>query len=170
MYSLNVPLPPAVREVTDRLRPALTGFDRIRESRSQSLVLKRLPAEDRREYVDAERRAREALRGAPAVEAAIDGIDVFFDPPNGPGPVVYLAVESPGLHQLHDRLVAEFGAIQGLEGEGYTPHVTLARGGDAETIQALQERAIDPVRWTVTALEFYDKRHGERIDSVSLPA
>lgn len=167
---MNVPLPPAVREVTARLRPALTGFDRVRESRSQSLVLKRLPAEDRREYVAAERRAREALRGAPAVEAAIDGIDVFYDPPNGPGPVVYLAVESPGLHQLHDRLVAEFGAIEVLEGEDYTPHVTLARGGDAASIRALTERDIDPVRWTVTELEFYDGTYGERIDTVSLPA
>lgn len=167
---MNVPLPEAVRRLTEELRPALVGFDRVRESRTQTLVLKRLQAADRREYLDVERRARQALEGAPAVEAAVTGIDVFRDPPNGPGPVLYLAVESPGLHQLHDRLVEALGAVDVLEGAAYTPHITLARGGERERIQELLGREIDPIRFTVTALEFYDGTHGERIDTVSLPA
>lgn len=170
MYSVNVPLPPAVRELTASLRPALAPFDRVRESRSQTLVLKRLPAEDRRAYLEDERRAREALRGAPAVEVAITGIDAFREPPNGPGPVIYLAVESPGLYLLHERLVDAFGAIEALEGESYTPHVTLARGDDEQAIQSLLDREIEPVRFTVDTLEFHDNRHGERIDTISLPA
>ncbi len=170
MYSLNVPIPVAVRDLAASLRPALAGFNRVRESRDRTLVLKRLPAEDRREYIEVERRAREALRGAPALEAAVTGIDVFRDPPNGPGQVVYLAVESPGLYDLHDRLVAEFDPIEPLEGEQYTPHVTLARGDDEASIQDLLAREIDPITFAITALEFYDGTHGERIDTISLPA
>lgn len=170
VYSLNVPLPTPVRELTADLRPALAGLDRVRESRTQTLVLKRLPAQNRRDYLKVERRARAALQGAPAAEAEITGIDVFREPPNGPGPVCYLAVESPGLLDLHERLVEEFGAIEPLEGGEYAPHVTLGRGGSESTIRQLLERDIDPIRFTVTTLEFYDGTHGERIDTVSLPA
>lgn len=170
MYSLNVPLPEAVHDRTAALRPSLAGFDRVRESRTQTLVLKRLPAEDRREYLDVERRAKAALQSAPAVEARLSGIDVFYDPPNGPGPVVYQAVESPGLSDLHARLVDAFGAIEGLEGSGYVPHVTLARGGDRTAVETLLDREYEPVPFVIDELEFYDGRHGERIDTISLPA
>lgn len=170
VYSLNVPLPESVRNRTADLRPALSAFDRVRESRTQTLVLKRLPARDRREYVAVERRAREALRGAPAVEARVSGLDVFWDPPNGPGPVVYQTVESPGLHDLHGRLVDEFGAVDGLEGHEYSPHVTLARGGDREAVEALLQRSFEPIRFVVGELEFYDGTYGERIATLSLPA
>lgn len=170
VYSVNVPVPPAVRDLTDRLRPALTTLDRVRETRDQTLVLKRLEAADRREYLAIEREAKAALRGAPAVEAEIGGIDVFWDPPNGPGPVIYLTVESPGLHQLHKRLVDALGAVDPLEGENYTPHVTLGRGGDDATIRDLTSRDIDPIRFTVERLEFYDGTYGELISTVSLPA
>lgn len=169
MYSLNVPVPPAVRDFAEELRPALVGFERIREPRTHTLVLKRLPAADRREYLEDERRARGALTGAPAVEARIAELGVFWEPPNGPGPVLYLAVESPGLIDLHERLVEELDAVAEMEGEAYTPHVTLARGGDRSTIEGLLSRDIDPIRFTVTELAFYDGRHGERIDTISLP-
>ena len=170
MYSLNAPLPPAVWDLTASLRPSLSGFDRVRETRTQTLVLKRLPATDRREFIDVERRARDALRGAPAVEARISGIEVFRDPPNGPGPVLYLAVESPGLDRLHSMLVEEFGAIETLEGDGYVPHVTLARGGSEAVIESLRDRDIEGLTFTIDALEFYDGRYRERIDTISLPA
>lgn len=170
MYSLNVPVPSVVRDLAEELRPALVGFERVREPRAHTLVLKRLAATDRREYLAVERRARAALSGAPAVEARIAELGAFWNPPNGPGPVLYLAVESPGLLDLHRRLVGELGAVEGMEGEVYTPHVTLARGGDRSTIERLLSRDIDPIRFTVTTLAFYDGRHGERIDTISLPA
>jgi len=170
VYSLNVPLPPAVRDLVGSLRPALVGFDSVREGRSQTLVVKRLDADDRREYLAAEREARAALRGAPAFEARIADVGVFEDPPHGRGPVAYLAVESPGLRRVHEQLVAELGAIPDLEGAAYTPHVTLARGGDVRAIERLREATIDRVSWTVEELELYDARHGERIVTVSLPA
>jgi 2'-5' RNA ligase len=170
VYSLNVPLPPAVRDLVASLRPALVGFDSVREGRTQTLVLKRLDADDRREYLTAEREARAALRGAPAFEARIADVGVFSDPPHGRGPVAYLSVESPGLRQVHERLVADLDAIPALEGADYTPHVTLARGGDERAMERLRRATVDPVSWTVDELEFYDARHGERIDTVSLPA
>ncbi|APE96555.1 2'-5' RNA ligase family protein [Halodesulfurarchaeum formicicum] len=171
MYSVNVPVPPAVRDLARELRPALTSFERIRPARSRTLVLKRLPAANRREYLQDARRARAALDGAPAFEAEITGLDVFREPPTGTAPVAYLAVESPGLSQLHQRLVDEFGAIEGLEGQGtYTPHVTLARDGPATAADSLLEREIEPVRFTVDTLELYDSDHSERVESISLPA
>jgi len=170
VYSLNVPIPSAVRDLAADLRPALAGFDRVRESRDRTLVLKRLPAEDRREYLRVERQAREALAGAPAVEAAVTGIGVFRDPPNGPGPVIYLTIESPGLQQLHERLVETLGAVAELEGDGYVPHVTLARGDAEQALDRLRARELDETRFVIDTLEFYDGRHGERIDTLSLPS
>lgn len=170
MLSLNVPLPGRVRAQIEVLRPALGGFERVREE--PTLVVKRFGRLDADEAARVESEVRTVLAGAPAFEARLDGLGSFADPPAGPAPVVYLAVESPGLEQLHDRLVEAFGAVDGLEGEDYVPHVTLARGGVADAPAALDRLAdvdVEPVRWTVTELWFWDARHGERVGRVSLP-
>jgi 2'-5' RNA ligase len=169
VYSVNVPVPDAVHDIARDLRPALTGFQRIRERHRQTLLLKRLPAADRREYVDAERRARDALRGAPAVEAQVTGLDAFYEPPDGSAPVLFLRVESPGLQQLHAMLVDEFGAVGDiLEGDEYEPHITLARG-DGPDLDPLLAREVDPITWTVEELIFYDATYYEKIGGLSLP-
>ncbi|MBS3760177.1 2'-5' RNA ligase family protein [Halodesulfurarchaeum sp.] len=170
MYSVNVPVPLEIRELASQLRPALSGFDRIRPARTRTLVLKRLPATDRREYLHVARRAREALEGTPPFEAAVTGIETFWDPPKGPSPVAYLAVEGEGLSRIHDRLVAEFEAVETLEGPNYVPHVTLARGGPQSAPDPVQDREIEPVRFRVDTLELYDSVHTERVESISLPA
>ena len=170
MYSVNIPVPPPVRNLASQLRPALSGFDRIRQARSRTLVLKRLPATDRREYLEAARRAKSTLSGTPPFEISVTGIDTFRHPPRGPGPVAYLAVEGTELYGLHDRLVDEFSPVQGLEGPDYVPHITLARGGSGETADRLETRSIEPVRITVDTLELYDSTHGERVESIPLPA
>lgn len=174
MYSVNVPVPAAVHDVVDDLRPLLTPFDRVRERRTRSLVAKRLPADDRREYRGDERRARDALSGMPPFAVRVSGIGVFEDPPTGTSPVVYLEIESPGLREVHDRLLAEFDPVDGLEGPDYTPHVTLARDlSGFRAQQALDEIVgadVEPVEWTVEELEFRDATYHERIDAVSLPA
>lgn len=169
MYSLNVPVPPAVHDLARSLRPALVGFEWVRPARTRTLVVKRLPATDRREYLTAERRVRRALAGAPTVEARIDGIGVFRDPPSGSAPVAYLAVESPGLERIHRQVTADLEPVPEMEGPAYTPHVTLARDGDEHAVDRLREATVDPVTWTIDTLEFYDAEHGERIDRVSLP-
>nr|WP_245188670.1 2'-5' RNA ligase family protein [Halarchaeum rubridurum] len=151
-------------------RPLLTGFERVRESRDATLVAKRLDAADRREYLRAAREAKAALRGAPAFEARVADVGVFERPARGPGPLVYLAVESPGLERVHRRLVADLGGVDGIEGDDYVPHVTLARDGDTAAVERVRDHDFDPVTWTVSELEFYDARHGERIEAVSLPA
>lgn len=170
MYSVNVPVPPEIRELASRLRPALSGFDRIRPARSRTLVLKRLPANDRREFLQVAQRARDALEGTPPFEAAVTGIETFWDPPKGSGPVAYLAVEGEGLSRIHDRLVGEFDAVAELEGPNYVPHVTLARGGPQSAPNPLQYREIESVRFTVDTLELYDSVHTERVESIHLPA
>jgi len=169
VYSLNVPVPGEVARLAAALARDLPGA-RERERGSHSLVLKRLGGEDRPDFHRLAARARETLAGAPAVQARVSGVGVFADPPVGAAPVVYLAVESPGLEGLHARLCEVFDPVPGLEGEGYVPHVTVARGGSPEVAAAVAERAVDPVTWTVDELVFYDAGRGETAGRVSLPA
>lgn len=70
------------------------------------------------------------------------------------------------LRTLHDRLVREFGAVEGLEEADYVPHVTLARGyegpGDpAAAVARLRERDLDDVRWTVDELGIWTREYKE---------
>ena len=167
MFSLNAPVPGEVRRLGGELRPWLTPFDSIRDR--FTLVAKRLDdtAEGGRDRVEG--RARRALADAPAFEARVTGIDFFAEPTAGTAPVVYFEVESPGLFRVHERLVDVFGALDGVEGPEYTPHITLARGGAMETAERLAEREIDPVTWTVSELRFFDVRYREWVGKVSLP-
>ncbi|MFC6731287.1 MULTISPECIES: 2'-5' RNA ligase family protein [unclassified Haladaptatus] len=158
MYSLNVPVPGEVSRLAADLFPQLVGFDRVRER--HTLLVKRLGDED---FYTLESRLRQALAGAPAFEARVTGIDSFEQPPRGPGPVVYLAIESPGLVELHKRLAATFEPVAGLEGDDYTPHITLGRGGSLDV-------DIDPITWTVSQLELFDAKHREVASRIRLPA
>ena len=170
MYSLNVPVPGAVARVAAELHPALQPFGTVRDR--HTLVLKRLEVDGSPGFDRAAKRVRRTLAGAPAVEARTAGIDSFEEPVAGPGPVVYLGVASPGLHDLHNRLVDELGAVTGLEGPSWVPHITLARGGDptATDLDRLRSHDPDPVTWTVGSLEFYDAHRNERAGTISLPA
>lgn len=167
MYSLNVPVPGRVERLAEELRPALYGFETVRER--HTLVVKRFdtpPAS----YDRLEKRVRRTLDDVPTFEARVTGIDAFLEPAAGPGPVVYLAVESPGLWSLHHRLTDAFDPIEGLEGDDYVPHITLARGGSVEATTDLPERSIEPIRWTVKELVFWDARYEEIAGTLSLPA
>ena len=187
MFSLNVPLAPAVDRLADDLHPKLSGFDRVRERRT--LVCKRFGVADVRDGEpegadEADRdvpsrqaaldrlrvRLRRPLAGTDPFEVAVTGIDVFDAPRSGSRPVVYLAVESDGLVHLHRRLCAAFGAIEGIEGEEYVPHVTLARGGNPEpgAVADLVAAEFDPIRWRVHALDVWDPEYREVAASVDL--
>lgn len=170
MFSVTVPVPESVRERSRALRPALSGFDRIRPSRSRQLVVKRLPAETRRELLTDAERTREALTPVDPFEVRVSGTGTFSDPPRGPGPVAYLAVESPELERVHERLVAAFDAVPGLEGPDYVPHLTLARGGPPSAAAALAEASVEPVSFTVEALSLYDTERTQAVDSIALTA
>jgi hypothetical protein len=159
--SLNVPVPGRVRRLAADRRPALAAFDRVRED--HSLVCKRFERPPGRRALDA------ALRGAPAFEAAVTAVDFFADPVRGPGPVVYLTVESPGLRDLHRRLVERFGAVPGLEGEAYVPHVTLARGGSVADAERLAG-PVEPTTWTVSRLLAWNATHRAPERELPLPA
>jgi hypothetical protein len=160
--SLNVPVPGRVRRLAADLAPRLAGLDRVRED--HTLVCKRFERRVDRAAV------RAALAGTPAFEARIAGLDAFEHPVRGPGPVVYLAVESPGLCRLHDRLVGRFGAVESLEGPSYTPHVTLGRGGDPDAVARLLDASVEPVGWTVSRLDCWDAERRVAVGSVGLPA
>lgn len=168
MFSLNVPVPGRVDRLASELHPALTPFDSIRER--HSLVVKRFDTtldSDADSLPRLRERLRGTLRGVDPFEVRTDGIDAFEVPTRGEGPVVYLAIESSGLFDLHDRLCEEFGTVPEMEGDDYTPHVTLARGGRIEDARTLAARDVEDVRWTVEAVGVWDARYRE--DAARIP-
>ncbi|MFC4450644.1 2'-5' RNA ligase family protein [Halorussus aquaticus] len=168
MYSLNVAVPGEVERLAEDLRPALLDFDAIRER--HTLLCKRLGDSPPGGVARLREQVRTVLGGAPVFEVRVTGLDYFAYPPLGEGPVVYLAVESPGLRRIHRRLLDEFSAIEEFEGDDYVPHVTLARGGDVETARRFVERDIEPVTFTVNRLALWDATYDEEVASFSLPA
>lgn len=160
MFSLNVPIPGQVaRLATDLARTMPSATPRQRGE--HTLVAKRLTTDDTPPTV-VEARAREVLADQPPVAARIAGVDWFETPTSGPGPVVYLTVESPGLIALHERLCETFDPVPEVEGDDYTPHVTIARGGDSGVARGLLDREIEPIEWVIDELAFYDaERHLE---------
>ncbi|WP_434521000.1 2'-5' RNA ligase family protein [Halorubrum sp. AS12] len=188
MFSLNVPLPPAVERLAADLHPKLTGFDRVRDR--HTLVCKRFGVGDvrsgdreegegtgerdpppRQEALDRLReRLRRPLRGTDPFEVSVTGIEVFDAPQSGSRPVVYLAVESDELVRLHRRLCEAFGAVEGIEGNEYVPHITLARGGNPEpgAVADLVDAEFDPIRWRVHAIDVWDPEYREVAASVDL--
>jgi 2'-5' RNA ligase len=169
VYSLNVPLPSDVPALATELARELPRA-RARTRGEHTLVLKRLGTGDRGVFQRRRERTREALAGAPAVDARVAGVDYFETPATGPAPVVYLAVESPGLEALHARLCERFDPVEGIEGDEYRTHVTIARGGAIDAAKRLTRRDVDPIEWTVSALHFFDADRGQRAGRLSLPA
>lgn len=167
MYSLNVPVPGSVSRLASDLEPRLTPFETVRDR--HSLLAKRFEDGKSPDRHALRERLRPVLRDAPAFELRISGVGAFESPPRGPGPVVYLSVESPGLRRLHDRLVDAFGAVEGMEGEGYVPHVTLARGGDVRDPVA-QVGGVESVTWTASSLDLWSSRSRETVASIPLLA
>ena len=174
MFSLNVPVPGAVARLAADLHPQLVGFDSRREE--YTLVVKRFDESTLRasqpdvQLATLQQQLPQELAGTPAFEAAVEEVDFFAEPARGEGPVVYLAVESPGLRQLHKKLVDAYGAVEGLEGVDYVPHVTLARGGSMADVERIAEMGVESVSWTVSELTIWDSRYREPVSRYSLPA
>lgn len=169
MYSLNVPVPAAVSRRASDLASAVPRA-RSRRRDEHTLVAKRLGTGDRTTYQHLAARAREVLDGMPAFEARVDSVGYFDRPASGEGPVVYLAVDSPGLEQLHQRLCETFDPVSGIEGDDYVPHITIARGGTQQAARRLADRSIEPVEWTVSEVTFWDADHHQPAGTVPLPA
>lgn len=167
MYSLNVPVPGRVAKLAVEIaRDLPDAHHRVRGG--HTLGVKRLVDSD--SYYHLESKVRELLVGQPAFESRITSIEYFADAPTGSSPVVYLAVESPELERLHRKLAETFEPLEEIEGDGYTPHVTIARGGSLERAKAVAAREIEPYTWTVDELIFWDSERIQPVSSVSLPA
>jgi 2'-5' RNA ligase len=169
VYSLNVPVPGRVARVASDIARELPAA-RARARGEHTLGVKRLGTDRDVTYSRLEAKVRDLLAGQPAFELRVADVDYFTDPPTGTAPVVYLTVESPGLLALHNQLADEFEPIDGIEGDEYEPHVTVARGGRLETAKRVTERDIEPVTWTASELVFWDATHNQSVSSLSLPA
>lgn len=165
--SLNVPVPGEVKRRAGELEPDLYTFERVR--RTHTLGVKRFGERTPTEYARLVPRVREAIAGTPSFEARITSIEAFEEPTRGDSPVIYLAGESPVLHELNGRLSEVFEPIEGIDAEDYVPHVTLARGGTPGERERLCERAFEPITWTVNELVLWDATYGEITTRFSLP-
>lgn len=162
MYSCNVPVPSAVSRLARGL--AAECIDATPRDR-HTLVLKRLGDGDPRELTQ---QVRDALEGTPPFEARTDGIGLFRDPPTGQAPVAYLRIESPALREVHDALCSVVDPVPGLEAEEYDPHVTIARGGDADRL--VGSAIGEPITWTIDSLIVWAATYEEPATRISLPA
>lgn len=165
--SLNVPVPGQVKRLAGDLEPDLYTFDRVR--RTHTLGVKRLGERTPTEYAQLVPQVRRAIAGTPPFAVRITGIETFEQPSLGTVPVVYLAVEGQALYALNRRLSELFEPIEGIDGEAYTPHITLARGGSDEERTRLCEREISSIDWTVTELVLWDATYEEVTTRFSLP-
>jgi len=174
VFSLNVPVPGSVARLASELYPQLVVFDTQREQ--FTLVVKRFDettlaaGSPDHQLSTLRKQLPTVVAGTPAFETQVDAIDYFPEPTRGTGPVVYLAVDSPGIQQLHETLADTYGAIDGLEGDDYVPHITLARGGSTGDADRLASQSIEPVSWTVSELLLWDSRYREPVTRYSLPA
>jgi 2'-5' RNA ligase len=160
VYSCNVPVPAEV----SRLARGLARECREATPRDRhSLVLKRLGDGDPGGLAG---RVRRTLAGTAPFEVRVTGVGVFREPPVGRGPVAYLSVESPRLLALHRELCAAFDPVDGIEGDDYVPHVTVARGGDADRLAG---RSIEARTWTVESLTLWSAEYDEGVERLSLP-
>jgi 2'-5' RNA ligase len=165
VYSLNVPLPSSVTRLAGRLSRDLPRA-RARSRGEHTLVAKRLGSGDGARLATA---VDERLDGIAPFELRITGVECFETPATGTAPVAYLRVESPELERLHWTLCDHFDPVDGIEGDDYVPHVTIARGGDLASARRLADRDIDPVRWTVAELLVWDSERNVAVQRFSLP-
>ncbi len=168
VYSVNVPVPAQITAIATELDEDLAPFDRVIED--HTLVVKRLGRSTRSDLAAVSDRIETVLDGWGPIAARVDGIDVFADPPAGPAPVVYLAVESPGLEVLHVEFAHAFGIVdEAVEGANYVPHVTLARGGNRRAATRMTGVDVNRVDWTVESLVLYDANANQSVTRFSLP-
>lgn len=160
MYSLNAPVPTEVSRLARGL--ASECFSATPRDR-HTLVIKRLGEGDTQRLADEVRRR---IVGTEPFSARAVGIETFDNPPAGSAPVAYLRIESPGIDRIHTRLCERFGAIEGLEGDDYDPHVTIARGGDAHRLVG---REVDH-EWIVDSLFVWSGKYNEPVERIALPA
>ncbi len=169
MYSLNVPVPGEIAKRASEIARELPEAHH-RPRGAHTLGVKRLVSNTDESYSRLETKTRELLSGQPAFEVRISSLEYFSNAPTGSSPVVHFAVESPELERLHRRLATVFEPLDVIEGEGYSPHVTIARGGSLERAKRVTARDIDPVTWTVDELIFWDSERCQSVSTVSLPA
>lgn len=160
MYSCNVTVPPDLSRLARGL--ASDCYEATPRDR-HSLLVKRLG--DGRPSALA-RQVRAALAGVGPFEARLSTIELFRDPPVGPGPVAYLRADSPQLLEIHRTLCELFDPVEGLEGEGYVPHVTIARGGDAGRLAG---RTVGNRTWTIDSLSVWSPKYDEAVERIALP-
>jgi len=169
VYSLNVPVPaPVARQAGELARELPAARARARDE--HSLLVKRLGGRDGYEAERLPARVREAIAGTAPFEVATTDVGIFEEPPTGAGPVVYLAVESPALVALHERLCEVFEPVAHLEGDVFVPHVTIARGGEMAAAERLAARDIERVTWEVSELAIWDAERSLPTTRFSLPA
>lgn len=151
MYSLNVALPGEVVRLAQSFHPVLGAAARM----TPTLLVKRLDTGSSTRPV-VEKRVRRVLGATDPFSVTVTHVDAFERPTTGSGTVLYLAVDSPTLFELHETLCDVVAPADGVEAGDYTPHITIGRTDDADLVERVCDRSIESVTWTATTVEFYD--------------
>ncbi len=160
MWSLNVTIPQKVSRLIEEMAPALWNWEEICED--PTLVIKRFETKTAKEETE----IRLLLEKIEPFDVQIGNIRTFDIAQRGISPVLYIEVESPGIEALHEMLVGIFGCVKGIEGQDYTPHITLARGECREYIE-FEERP-DPIQWEADELEFWHSGKMQKRNKIKL--
>ena len=154
MWSLNVSIPQNIVRAIEEITLGVKGWEEICEE--PTLVIKRFEKKDLDGHVKSE--IRFLLENVEPFGIEIGNLERFDVAERGSSPVLYLEVKSPEVKALHENLVDVFGSVEGIEGENYIPHITIARGGSGDYIE-FSGLSCD-TGWIVEMLEFWDR--GER--------
>ena len=154
MWSLNVSIPQNIIRAIEEVTLGVRGWEEICEE--PTLVIKRFEKKDLDGHVKSE--IRFLLESVEPFGIEIGNLERFDVAERGSSPVLYLEIKSPGVKALHENLIDIFGSVEGVEGENYIPHITIARGGSGDYIE-FSGLSCD-TGWTVEMLEFWDG--GER--------
>ena len=154
MWSLNVSIPQNIVRAIEEVALGVRGWEEICEE--PTLVIKRFEKRDLDGHVKSE--IRFLLESVEPFGIEIENLERFDVAEKGSSPVLYLEVKSPEVKALHETLVDVFGSVEGVEGENYIPHITIARGGSGD-YTVFSGLSCD-TGWTVEMLEFWDR--GER--------
>ncbi len=162
VWSLNVSIPQNIVRAIGEVTSELGQGGEVNEE--LTLVIKRFEKRDLDGHLESE--IKILLENVEPFVVEIGNLKMFDVADRGTSPVLYLEVKSRGIKLLHETLVSSFGCVEGVEGENYIPHITIARGDGVRGVDFSDFSC--STRWTAEILEFWDRNKRKKKNKVIL--